>query len=575
MVPRASRPKRRKAQRRLHLATPVRLLRTLLSAELARLFEDLARSWVADGEPAPALCLSGQTSKDVLNAHNQAFRALFGIPLLARDPPNRSGATAAEVRASRELCALFATPPASVVADPSIEIDEGSRLWQRVLTELAASGEGAHVLMPIDPCAAPLEAFAAGMRGLDVKRAPDNQPWILTVLHSELHRQRPLVVFARCDLMLGPTFPANFGDGDEPIAPPAASTPRDDRLFAARTAGVYVWRVERMPVTIEPRGQFAAVLPAPQYDAGWYRRRIAADGNLTSQSLGILRRLAPHPDQSLMLLRAASSLAAQSGSSLNEAIRHLASGFGLDVPPAAPGPFRPEFINCPEDVPSLLEAAPKLAENAVRLLLWGDPAGGKSRLAVELARRMDPHKAEPLVRITAADILAPRWGDMERRLRAAFVEADRSRVPLLVDEFDAFCAVREPDNTSGNALLIRSSTTEWLRNLDTYPNVPILATVNDLRAIDPAVRRRFDLAIEVKAELSPAAEKLAWKEFFGSTPPDDWRPPGAAIGDYVHVARRCRMLGIKDRHLIEAALQSAKAVRCGTFPHRPSHRNLN
>ncbi len=165
------------------------------------------------------------------------------------------------------------------------------------------------------------------------------------------------------------------------------------------------------------------------------------------------------------------------------------------------------------------------------------------------------------------------YGGTERILAELWRRAAIARSPLLIDELDAMCGVRDPsDSSGGNAYLVRMMTDEWIRNLDANPQVPVLATVNDL-AVDPAVLRRFtSMPPRRRGPLAwPGASRLelacsAW------IPPAGWKPCGGAPSDFDAARRRCRMLGLEDAASLAASIERAREARRGarTSVRRPT-----
>ena len=182
----------------------------------------------------------------------------------------------------------------------------------------------------------------------------------------------------------------------------------------------------------------------------------------------------------------------------------------------------------------MFERAGHLATIGARLLFYGAPGGGKSTMVRALAKAMEAVGAAgpPLV-VEGATILARGWGATERILAQMFRQADVGRSPLIIDELDALCGVRDPSSSSGNAYLVRTLTDEFLRRLDAHPRLAVLATCNDPAAVDPAVRRRFAGQYHVGAELPAPLERRAWTSLLGCAPPAGWAPIGAALSDFV------------------------------------------
>jgi len=141
-----------------------------------------------------------------------------------------------------------------------------------------------------------------------------------------------------------------------------------------------------------------------------------------------------------------------------------------------------------QDVVSMVRQAIDLQKQGMplTLLLYGKPGTGKSEFVHHLGRtlgiKVDMKRC--------SDIISMWVGETERKIAAAFREAEENGNVLFFDEADSFLFPRSSAVRSHE----KSFTNELLAQLNSYRGIAIFAT-NDIEGLDHAALRRFMLKI--------------------------------------------------------------------------------
>jgi SpoVK/Ycf46/Vps4 family AAA+-type ATPase len=200
--------------------------------------------------------------------------------------------------------------------------------------------------------------------------------------------------------------------------------------------------------------------------------------------------------------------------------------------------FLPETVA--SEVAMLLrerECIQKLAEHGLvprsRILLHGPPGCGKTSLAAALATASRLNGFG----IRLASVRRSYMGETSGLLTKAFDVARNPTCLLLIDELDAVAEVREHSTGAGTEREHTAIVATMLQLMDqSLPGV-IVAATNRLDMIDAAVRRRFDLELELPApgrqRMLDYAAALFKKHGF---PDLHWIPGGCMT--YADVERR-------------------------------------
>lgn len=567
------------------LDSALALVRRATSAETALVVEALIRA--RSGKRSADLAALARRNEDPgavryrISAASNDFACAFGIPLVRAfraSSADDEGCPCA-ARAGDES-SIFLAPAFLDVLDRAMvritsagapEPDVLTATWVAIAGGCPASGCGHHLAFRCRR-AGPREptdmARLIASRIDDVYLIAGDSCLELAVLRAELHGQAsPAVVVVDLELLSVPDETA-ADDFDRPTyaaVPKDRLSPEDTRrIRVLRTLrNTYVWRASH---DLQINGELAAFFGGaigPLVVADEWRASVITDYAPGIGGAGVnalSARVADPRDASAL---AAMAFVAHSlfGINLDEAAILVANSLSPVHSHAliAPPEFDSRLVVCDEEGKLLLARATELARHGARILFWGPPGGGKSTFAKALAAAM----GRRVQIVTGAAVLARGWGVTERIIADLWSRAADEGTCLIIDEVDSLCGQREPSASSGNAYLVRSLTNEFLRAFDTHGTVPVIATANHLEPIDDAVRRRFTFVVNVRGELTPDAERLAWRAVFDADPPPGWMPIGANISDFSNALRRSRMLGLLDADSLAAAVERSREARLG------------
>jgi len=224
--------------------------------------------------------------------------------------------------------------------------------------------------------------------------------------------------------------------------------------------------------------------------------------------------------------------------------------------------YDPDLFVSDPDVAPYLARADRLREAGIKILAAGPSGSGKTAFASELAQRM----GLPLREIRGSDIFAKSWGATERLIKQTFSEALAEKVVLFIDEADAILSDRSHDDA--NRHLVTTSTSEFLKYIDTHP-LPMIAATNFLDRIDKAIIRRFDLVLHAQP-LPEEREIIAWRKILKLEPPASFQPLGnTVIADYQLTKRRLDLFGEQSGERAAAVLREVVSAREG--PEKPDY----
>ena len=510
---------------------------------------------------------------DALNEAEAAFHDLVGIHLLppqrawfesgdeaSEIPPDASGIPDAVALSTRFLDLL--DNPHEVVAStaPPLRAEPCIDAWIGAVAEAVRSRQPLHLAFRCRAGShrdvADLAALLAGAEVGTVVFSSGHSALAAGLLRAEMHaraRSTATVIPVGGLLVVG----GSDEDPDDGIAAGrrfADATPFvvESRPWLGSLGGVCIWCVPAdavLPASLD--GLIAGCVGPIRPEPSWVRDVVAGaiGAGVGPAGVAAIAATLEDPRDAPARGRAAKLLSAVTGMRIDDACGAVARSFVPSATmPEGSADFDLDLHADDPEIAMLFARAREVALAGGRLLFSGPPGGGKTSLCRALSAEMaKAGAAGPPVTVSAADICVRPYGGSERVLRELWRRAAIARSPLLIDELDSMCGVRDPSGPSGgNAYLVRMLTNEWIRNLDAHPQVPVLATVNDL-AVDPAVLRRFTAIHHVGADLSPLVERprLALAPRHG---------PSVRLG-----AVRCRPERLR---LGSTALPDARSERC-------------
>jgi len=143
---------------------------------------------------------------------------------------------------------------------------------------------------------------------------------------------------------------------------------------------------------------------------------------------------------------------------------------------------------------------------AVRILFYGHSGTGKT----EFARYISESLGKELLLKRASDIFDKYVGGTEQNIASAFEEAATNDQILLFDEADSFFS----DRNSAQRNYERTMVNEFLTQLEEFPGI-VICTTNLRKIMDPAMLRRFHIAVDFKSLEENGIKKLLNKFFKG------------------------------------------------------------
>ncbi len=144
------------------------------------------------------------------------------------------------------------------------------------------------------------------------------------------------------------------------------------------------------------------------------------------------------------------------------------------------------------------------APRSLNILLYGPPGTGKTEFVRNISRRLE----RPLIIKRAGDLLDCYVGNTEKRIAAAFEEAEESKSILFLDEADSFFSDRSEASKSWEVTQVN----ELLMRMENFKGI-FLAATNFNTRFDSAASRRFAYKVEFSYMKPDGIEKM-WKMSF-------------------------------------------------------------
>ncbi len=145
-----------------------------------------------------------------------------------------------------------------------------------------------------------------------------------------------------------------------------------------------------------------------------------------------------------------------------------------------------------------------------KMLLYGKTGCGKTMTAKAIAKVLD----RKLIVVNLASIVSSKLGETAKNVAILFKEVSYHDAVLFFDEFDTLGQVREHDSRDSSEM--KRVVNAILQLVDNFPsNSVLIAATNQIKMIDEALIRRFELRLEftspVAAVLDTYYDKLLTK----------------------------------------------------------------
>lgn len=126
-----------------------------------------------------------------------------------------------------------------------------------------------------------------------------------------------------------------------------------------------------------------------------------------------------------------------------------------------------------------------------KILLYGPSGCGKTLAAYVLAGELE----KPLLIVNLGAVVSSKLGDTSKNLTKIFKQGIFENAIIFFDEFDSIGKIRDYDQDHGEMKRVVNT---LLQLFDYLPeNAIVIAATNQLQMIDDALKRRFDLSLEL------------------------------------------------------------------------------
>ncbi|GHT11770.1 hypothetical protein FACS1894170_05770 [Planctomycetales bacterium] len=214
--------------------------------------------------------------------------------------------------------------------------------------------------------------------------------------------------------------------------------------------------------------------------------------------------------------------------------------------------FLTALLNCDTNLENLTQRILGIKCVNFSLCLYGIPGSGKSAYARYLADKM---KMKVLHK-RASDLLSMWVGESEKNIAAAFAEARKKKILLVIDEADSFLQDRSGAQYGWEVTRVN----EMLTQMESHP-LPFVCTTNLMEGLDKASLRRFTFKVKYDYLKRPQVQE-AFKYFFGTESTVSLNDLTClAPGDFAVVAKKAKICGIDDHKELVEMLHQEQMVK--------------
>ena len=128
-----------------------------------------------------------------------------------------------------------------------------------------------------------------------------------------------------------------------------------------------------------------------------------------------------------------------------------------------------------------------------KIIFYGPSGCGKTLAAYVLAGELE----KPLLIVNLGAVVSSKLGETSRNITKIFKQGTFENAVIFFDEFDSIGKIRDYDQDHGEMKRVVNT---LLQLFDYLPeNAIVIAATNQLQMIDEALKRRFDLSLELAA----------------------------------------------------------------------------